>query len=369
MNQPISRHQIKYLTLVAALAFIWLVWRLDLHREVVEQAKKIPHPHWAPYIGHDQVSNEILAPEQATEYCDHFRLEPANHEMVRKRKVFDLLLINTEIEMLELRLGQMAPYVDYFVILESDKTFTDHPKPLYVKENWDLLKPWHDKMILRTMDLNAFKEGSTWDRETNSRNAMFSQVIPGLKGAQAASYDDIILVSDVDEIPKPATLRALRNCVVPPRVSIHSQMYYYSYQWKARNDWSHPQATVYQGDDTVLPHDLRHNANDYHFYQGGWHCSYCFSTVEEMAQKINSFSHAELNKPEFKDPDWIVTVSRRGLDIFGRGDANYDRIDENLDVPHYVRHNRDKFNFLLDRDPPNGNFRDYTPKLMETTLP
>ncbi|KAK1453641.1 glycosyltransferase family 17 [Colletotrichum melonis] len=367
MNKPTSSHQIKYLAVVASLVFIWLVWRLDLHSEVAEHARKITHPNSTPYDGLAKAGNsEVLPSAKAVEYCDHFRLKPANTELVRKRKVYDLLLINTEVEMLEVRLGQMAPYVDYFVILESALTFTDNQKPLYIKENWDLFKPWHHKMILREMDLEALKESSTWDREAKSRNAMYEQVIPTLEGEQQASIDDILIVSDVDEIPKPEVLRALRNCEIPPRVSIHSKIYYYSYQWLSRNDWNHPQATVYRGVDTVLPHDLRHNANDHHFNQGGWHCSYCFSTVEEMAQKINSFSHAELNKPEFKDPDWIVSVARRGHDIFGRGESNFDRIEENHDVPDYVKKNSDKFKYLLDRDPLNANFRDYTPKATST---
>ncbi|GJC93443.1 glycosyltransferase family 17 [Colletotrichum higginsianum] len=318
MNKPSSSQHIKYLAVLASVVFIWMVWRLDLHQEVADKARKIAHPNNTPNDG--STASEVLPPQKAAKYCDHYRLKPANHDMVRKRKVFDLLLINTEVEMLELRMGQMAPYVDYFVIIESDKTFTDNQKPLYIRENWDLFKPWHDKMILRTMDLEALKDGSAWDREAKSRNAMYEQVIPTLVGDQAAAIDDVLIVSDVDEIPKPEILH------------------------------------------TVLPDDLRGNANDHHFAHGGWHCSYCFSTVKEMAQKINSFSHAELNKPEFKDPDWVVDVARRGLDIFGRGDSNFDRIETNHDIPDYVKQNPEKFKFLIDRDPSNGNFRDYTPK-------
>ncbi|KAF6805368.1 glycosyl transferase family 17 protein [Colletotrichum musicola] len=367
MNKPSSSHKIKYLAVFASVVFIWLVWRLDLHEEVAEKARQIAHPHSSSHDafkvgGNVFADSEVLPHEKAVEYCDHYRLKPAPHDLVRNRKVYDLLLINTELEMLEVRMGQMAPYVDYFVILESDKTFTDHPKPLYVKENWDLFKPWHHKMILRKMDLEALKDGSTWARETKSRNAMYEQVIPTLEDEQAASIDDVLIVSDVDEIPKPEVLRALRNCQIPQRVTIHSKIYYYSYQWLGRNDWNHPQATVYRGADTVLPDDLRSNANDFHFPHGGWHCSYCFSTVEELAQKINSFSHSELNKPEFKDPNYIIEVARRGKDMFGRDDSIFDRIEDNHDVPDYVKRNKDKFKFLLDRDPPNGNFRDYTPK-------
>ncbi|TDZ40031.1 hypothetical protein C8034_v011437 [Colletotrichum sidae] len=364
MNKSATTHQIKYLAVVASVVFIWLVWRLNLHSAATEQVRKITHPHGSGSLAVPNAAfadGEVLSPERAAEYCDHYRLKPAAPSLARRRKIYDLLLINTELEMLELRLGQMAPYVDYFVILESDLTFTDLPKPMYVTENMHLFKPWHDKMLVRKMDMDAMKGSSTWDREGKSRNAMYDQVIPNLTGEQAANTDDVLIVSDVDEIPKPEVLRALRNCDVPLRTTIHSKIYYYSYQWLGRNDWTHPQATLYRGADTVLPNDLRGNADDYHFRYGGWHCSYCFSTVDEMANKINSFSHSELNKPEFKDPDWIVQVARRGNDIFGR-ESNLDRVEENHDVPDYVKRNSDKFSYLLNRDPPNANFKDYTPK-------
>ncbi|KAK2048504.1 family 17 glycosyltransferase, partial [Colletotrichum somersetense] len=327
--------RIKYVAVLASVVFIWLVWRFDLHQEVIDKTRQFGNPSSTPYNG--RTSSNVLTPEEASEYCDHYRLKPADHDLVRKRKVFSLLLLNTEVEMLEVHLGQMAPYVDYFVILESDKTFTDHPKPLYVKENWERFKPWHDKIILRTIDLEELKkDGTAWDHETKSRNALYQQVFPTLVGEQAAATDDVLIVGDVDEIPKPEIVRALRNCNIPPRVTIHSRMAYYSFQWLSREDWGHPQATLYRGSDTVLPDDLRRNANDHHLFHGGWHCSYCFSTVEELTRKITSFSHTEMDKPEYKDPDWVVDVTRRGLDIFGRASSNFDRVEHNRDVPDYV---------------------------------
>ncbi|GKT82318.1 glycosyl transferase family 17 protein [Colletotrichum tofieldiae] len=350
---------IKYQAGFAVVFFVWLLWHLDLHQQVAEKARQLARPH---DTSHDGMSgSEVFLPDKAAEYCSHYRLEPADSNMVQKRKIYDLLLINTEVEMLEVRIGQMAPYVDYFVILESDKTFTDHPKPLYIRDNWELFKPWHKKMILRTMDLEKLKEGSTWDREHTSRNAMYEQVIPSLVDEQAASIDDILIVSDVDEIPKPEILRALRNCNVPVRNTIHSSFYYYSYQWRMPIDWPHPQATLYRGADTILPSDLRGNAGGHEFDYAGWHCSYCFSTVEEMAEKINSFSHSEFNRDEFKDINHIINVTRNGLDIFKRADTVFRRFERNFDVPDYIKQHSNKFRYLIDRDPPNGNFKDYNP--------
>ena len=224
----------------------------------------------------------------------------------------------------------MESHVDYFVILEAAKTFTDEPKPLYVRENWSRFKKYHHKMILHTLDTSEadFEEGDTWAIERFSRNAMYDQVIPHLKNAQEAFVGDVILVSDVDEIPRPDAIKTLRNCDFPKEVTLHTKMYYYGFQWAKREDWAHPQATFYNNEKTVLPSDLRdsHGAD---LYNAGWHCSYCFSTVEEMVTKIKSFSHKELNREEFTDRDKIVTRVRGGRDMFDREEEHFDRVEEN----------------------------------------
>lgn len=78
-----------------------------------------------------------------------------------------------------------------------------------------------------------------------------------------------------------------------------------------------------------------------------------------MATKIESFSHTDLDRPEFKIPSEVVRRVRNGIDLFDREDNRFKRVDFNDDIPEYLKHNRERFNYLLDRDPPNANFRDY----------
>lgn len=92
-----------------------------------------------------------------------------------------------------------------------------------------------------------------------------------------------------------------------------------------------------------------------------WHCTTCFSTVAELVQKIDSFSHQEFNKPEFKDANAIVDRVRNGKDVFDR-EYPYERLEQQqLDAPEYLLQHRRKFAYLVDRDPPNANFWDYRP--------
>ena len=258
-------------------------------------------------------------------------------------------------------MGQMVDQVDYFVILEAAKTFTDEPKPLYVRENWQRFQKYHHKMILHTLDTDGVVFTDTWSRERFSRNAMYDQVIPQLTGEQQALMGDVILVSDVDEIPRPDALKTLRNCDFPKEVTLHTKMYYYSFQWLKREDWAHPQATFYNNNKTILPSELRNSQHGADLYNAGWHCSYCFSTVEELVTKIKSFSHQEMNKEEFTNEDKIVHRVRTGSDMFDRPGEMFDRFEENPDVPQYLLKHRDRYSYLLDRDPPNANFVDYTP--------
>ena len=236
----------------------------------------------------------------------------------------------------------MTDQVDYFIILEASQTFTNESKPLYVRENWSRFEKYHHKMILHTLDTGGVNFTDTWAVERFSRNAMYTQVIPHLTGSQEAFVGDVIIVSDVDEIPRPDALKTLRNCDFPEEVTLLTRMYYYGFQWQKRDEWPHPQATFYNKEKTVLPDDLR-SSNGAQIYNAGWHCSYCFSTVEEMVTKIKSFSHKELDREEFTNRDKIVQRVRAGEDMFDRQEEHFDRVEDNPDVPAFLVRNRKTF--------------------------
>lgn len=330
MGRPLQNHSVKYLAAASLLVFIWFVWRLGIPNDAQERfSGMIPGaPGGSPKEPPKETSHansklktpgdhpDILDEAAAKQYCNNYRLDPFPRDRVRSRKIYDLLLINTELEILDVRMGQMASGVDYFVILESDRTFTDRAKPLHVQENWTRFQAHHSQMIRRTMDLTTGDFSGKWDREHVSRNAMYSQVIPFLTGQEEAHTDDVLLVSDVDEFFKPETLKIFRNCIIPDKVTTQSDLFYYSFQWVNEYNWMHPQATIYRGKDTVLPQDLRGHGTDHMVLRdSAWHCSYCFPTVAEIVKKITSFSHTEFDKPEFKDPVKIVERVRNGRDM------------------------------------------------------
>ncbi|KAL9601535.1 MAG: hypothetical protein Q9219_002487 [cf. Caloplaca sp. 3 TL-2023] len=299
--------------------------------------------------------------EKAQDYCQTRHWAPYPYRN-RRRKIYDLFIINSELDWLEIRMGELHDEVDYFVILEAETTFTDIPKPLHVRENWSRFEAFHPKMVHHVLNQSGVEFDGAWARETFTRNAMFDQVIPFLNDEQAAGQGDVILVSDVDEVPRPDTLKALRNCAFSRRLTLRSHFYYYGFQWLHRGDqWPHPQATFFEGPDhTVKPQDLRGtNDPEADLWNAAWHCSYCFSKLQDLVEKVQSFSHSELNRPEFTDRARILQRVRHGIDMFDRDSDKFDRIDTNRDVPQYLLENRDRFGYTIDRDPIDGNFEDF----------
>jgi beta-1,4-mannosyl-glycoprotein beta-1,4-N-acetylglucosaminyltransferase len=322
---------------------------------------------------HQLNRNGFLDLPDAKQLCSAHRWNPYKKREER-RKVYDLFMINDELDWLEIRLRTLYSSVDYFVILESNVTFTKLLKPIILKEQLGTprFKEWADKIIYKQVENMPMDAKRTWDLEDWQRNAMFTQTFPSFVGTEKeAKMGDVVLVSDVDEVPRPATIMVLRECDIPRRVTIRSQFYYYGFQFlHVGPQWAHPQATTFQGiEGTILPADLRNGEGGNRLtawweksdlWNAGWHCSTCFETVEEVLIKMKSFSHTGLNHEFFRDKNRIVDKVRKGLDLWDRKGEFYRKIEGPLeDVPQCLKSDRKRWNYLLDRMGINGGFKDF----------
>lgn len=323
-----------------------------------------------PYTGPVQALNPdaqhgFLSLQIAQDFCHRHRWEVYTARD-RKRKVYDLFLINTELDWAEIRFNELSEEVDYFVVLESAQTFQETAKPLHFKDSWPNFTYFHNKIIHRVVNFTDanLPQGDTWEHERFTRNTLFDQALFSLSGDQAPVDGDVLIVGDVDEMPRLSTLTALRSCAYPPRVTLRSHFYYYSFQWLHRGDqWPHPQATFFKGiESTVKPEDLRTGKPNSELYNAAWHCSSCMSTLQGLMNKITSFSHKAYNHPYILDPPKLLQKVRNGEDLFERKGEIFDRVEKNMDLPSYLllEENRQRFAYMLDRDPPNANFHDQT---------
>lgn len=373
----ISRRRLRALLYTALLCLAITTWVLFHHerskdhylsRDLVEHTSDLP------------LTGQVRLPDGAIEpTCRANGFQPLRPSTT-KRKVYDLIMMSTELDWLEIRLHTLSKYVDYFVIIESPTTFTSRTKPLYLKENWSRFAAFHHKIIYRVVE-DPIQSPRIWDHEDYLRDALFKSVFPTLTiPEQQINYGDVLLVSDMDEIPRPGALLLLRHCEIPARLILRLDFYYYSFQWRHRGpQWTHPDATVYRGPSTIMPNDLRQGllgpgsgwtpiASFWRWWEratihnAGWHCSSCFANLAELRLKMNSFSHQGWNLKEYRDKATLVRRVRKGEDLFGREGEVYDRVEGNGDVPPYLLgefEREGRFRYMLDRDGEDGAFEDY----------
>src|SRR6185312_15373656 len=112
--------------------------------------------------------------------------------------IYDCFMFFNELELLELRLHELSGVVDKFVLVETTVTFTNKPKSLIFQENLSRFKKFQDKIIHIVVD-DMPKSSNPWTLEKFQRDAI-------RRGLNDCRPDDVVLVSDVDEIPRAKTL-------------------------------------------------------------------------------------------------------------------------------------------------------------------
>lgn len=114
--------------------------------------------------------------------------------------IIDCFPFYNELDVLEIRLNILEPYVDKFILVEANKTQSSINKPFYFELYKDRFSKFLDKIIHIKMEENVPSEG--WTLENFQRN----YILKGLSQLNLKN-NDIISVSDVDEIWNPYYLK------------------------------------------------------------------------------------------------------------------------------------------------------------------
>lgn len=218
-------------------------------------------------------------------------------------KVYDCFTFYNELDLLDLRLSELYDVVDHFVIVEATTTFQNTPKPLYFRDNWDRYSKYHDK-IIHVVVGNMPNDADPWVNETYQRNAI-------LRGLENAHPNDIIIISDVDEIIRATAVDQMRNSdshVFGLRMPYFNFKMNYMLNDTAEKYCVWPMASKYAA--LGNPDELRASRwslNTFRYSEkialveliehAGWHFTYMGDT-EFICNKIRSFSHSELNTAE-----------------------------------------------------------------------
>ena len=129
-------------------------------------------------------------------------------------KIYDCFSYWDEDLLLDLRLNILNDYVDYFVIVEGNKTWqNNHKKLRFDIENFKNFK--HKIIYVPVEDMP--KGDNPWARENFQRNCIE-------RGLVDAKQEDQIIISDLDEIPN---LKALKKFKKEMRYAVFKQSHYY----------------------------------------------------------------------------------------------------------------------------------------------
>ncbi|EGX96248.1 glycosyl transferase family 17 protein [Cordyceps militaris CM01] len=102
----------------------------------------------------------------------------------------------------------------------------------------------------------TFHPRQTCDYEDLQRDATYEQVVRRLDGQELAPMQgDVIVVADIDEIPRPQSLLVLQSCNYPRGLTLPPTFYYYSFKFLHTGpEWPQPPSDVLSG----LAHPLAH---------------------------------------------------------------------------------------------------------------
>jgi len=238
----------------------------------------------------------------------------------------DSFLFYNEVDLLEYRLNILNEIVDYFVIIESTHTFIGNPKGSYYSGSTEKFEKFKDKIIHVVVDHFNTTPGNQWGNECTQRNAITKgiQRIPGI------SPEDVIILTDVDEIPDPRTLLSIKNGEIEVTInSLEQDLYYYNLRTRTSNKWNLSKIIKYSELQNKTPNQIR-NLPGGIIPRGGWHLSY-FGDSSFIANKVKNFSHQEYNNATILGS--IQEKIDSSSDLFNRGGFNRVEIINNEYLP------------------------------------
>lgn len=260
--------------------------------------------------------------------------------------VIDTFTFNGENELLRLHMGILNEYVDRFIIVEANKTFTGKDKPLYFfrdqrffKQYWNKIRyyavtDWDDVGLWEQAMKSPNTTGAAhWKREFYIKESIHKALI-----ANEVQDDDVVLVGDVDEVIDP--LAQLES-----ETPIKAKLRVYANYLNQRSDEVFYGTLVAQYKD-IKGKCLNHLRSDKELYSQGEYLGWHFTSmggVDEVRRKLNDSYTAE-SYNTFEVQQLLPERIKNGQDYLGR---NFQFTKDETEWPAYLKANRAKYQALL----------------------
>jgi len=254
-------------------------------------------------------------------------------------RVFDTFPVYNEFDLVDLRLATLADVVDVHLGVASWLTHAGKHNPY--ADRWNSL---HEYPVVVALERDTGTSlAATRRREMRQRN----NIIYHLDRMHIMNPDDIILVSDADEIPNPDLVQHLAEHGLEEGqiVICRQRMCYYDLNTTQGYIWQGTRAVRWDDLLALSAHVVRYGLgqHDQHYPKyilaqpGGWHLSY-FGGSERVREKMTNFLHQELVTAENTQQDTIAQRIAAGADIWGRDGHDW-QVERTRDVPPPVLEN------------------------------
>jgi len=250
--------------------------------------------------------------------------------------LIDSFLFFNEAELAELRIKYLGKIVDYFVVIEADITHQGKKKewnfPKILEKN---LKEFSSKIQYHqlSIDLEKIKNEESWiiddikgDDAWRIENFQRNYIKTACK---KFSNEDILIISDVDEIPSKQKLEFITSSdfkkIAP--VALEQHLFHIDCNFLKLESWRGSIVTTMKICNAYSPHRLRRSRNRIsHFSDSGWSFS-SFGGFKKIKEKLESIAHTEFNNDKFKNTEHIINCQKTGKDLFHR-EIHSKRIDK-----------------------------------------
>ena len=290
-------------------------------------------------------------------------------------RIFDCFMYYNEDVVLEVRLNYLNQFVDEFIIVESIFNHKGEEKKLNF--NINKFSKFKDKIkyfVLNEQSPNIEKIDTKDNENEKSRKYILNgyrrdhfQRNHILKGISFADKDDLIIVSDIDEIPnlKKVNLNEIQNELI----LFNQKMCYYKFNLYQK-DYNWVGSRACKKKNLVSPQWLRdvkpknypkwridtffskHKYSNVVFIDnGGWHFSY-LNSPELIEQKLRSYTHHreyDLNpigieniEKRIKNRESVYNLSADKRDNQFSGGVQLEIMDLK-DLPSYISDNKEKY--------------------------
>ena len=282
--------------------------------------------------------------------------------------IYDCFTFFNEIELLKIRMNILKDVVDKFVIVEADKTLRGVPKAFnFEKIKAEFDNEYPDKIIyIKATNCPVLENSKDWAIEYFQRNSIMG-------GVYNCKAEDLIMISDIDEIPNPNILKNLHDYTVIPinksknnkkihlkqifsllgenkkflklntldyfleymSVALEQDLFYYYFNNKANQKWYGTVLCKYK--NLRIPQQLRNRREIMPYVKNaGWHFSY-MGGIEQVKLKLSAIIEGDNFKlpPQFSsEDDYINFCLDNGKDVFGREELSFHFIDlKEIELP------------------------------------